>query len=132
MKKLLDLKTCFENAFASEMPSKIIISKPSKKTNEFKKIVIEQKQKGYQISQYTEKQVFHRNIPMDALVESMVELIGSDFRQVNAFVEDTEHMILISKDGSFSYKKKTGALSSAVKHTGEHNRKKNYLINNII
>lgn len=41
---------------------KIIISKPAKKENVYRRIVIEKKESYFQAASYTEKQVFHENI----------------------------------------------------------------------
>ena len=47
------------------------------------------------------------------------------YLQINAWTADTEHIILISKKGKVSYKRKL-SLNDAVKTN--HNRKKNYII----
>ena len=109
---------------------KIIISNPVKKTEEYKKIVIEQKENIYQISKYTEKQVFHENLSMEKLSERAAELIENHYRQVNGISQTAEHIILISKKGSCNYKVKKTASDQVVlsqKQTG-HNRKKNYIL----
>lgn len=43
----------------TEACSRMIISKPSRKTMPYRKIVVVKKEGYYQIEQYTEKQVFH-------------------------------------------------------------------------
>ena len=85
---------------------KLIISKPKKKDLEYKKIVIEKKSDYYQISKYTEKQVFHENIKQDALASRCVELTFDQFLQVNAWSDAWEYYILISKKGSATLKRK--------------------------
>lgn len=109
---------------------KIIISNPVKKTEEYKKIVIERKENIYQISKYTEKQVFHENLAAEKLSERAAELIENHYRQVNGISQTAEHIILISKKGSCNYKVKKTASDQVVlsqKQTG-HNRKKNYIL----
>ena len=109
---------------------KIIISNPVKKTEEYKKIVIEQKENIYQISKYTEKQVFHENLAAEKMSERAAELIETHYRQVNGISQTAEHIILISKRGSCNYKVKKTASDQVVlsqKQTG-HNRKKNYIL----
>ena len=109
---------------------KIIISNPVKKTEEYKKIVIEQKENIYQISKHTEKQVFHENLAAEKLSERAAELIENHYRQVNGISQTAEHIILISKKGSCNYKVKKTASDQVVlsqKQTG-HNRKKNYIL----
>ena len=109
---------------------KIIISNPVKKTEEYKKIVIERKENIYQISKYTEKQVFHENLAAEKMSERAAELIETHYRQVNGISQTAEHIILISKRGSCNYKVKKTASDQVVlsqKQTG-HNRKKNYIL----
>lgn len=109
---------------------KIIISNPVKKTEEYKKIVIERKENIYQISKYTEKQVFHENLAAEKMSERAAELIETHYRQVNGISQTAEHIILISKKGSCNYKVKKTASDQVVlsqKQTG-HNRKKNYIL----
>lgn len=109
---------------------KIIISNPANKSEEYKKIVIENKGKNYQIAKYTEKQVFHENVAIENLLERCVELTQGHYRQVNGMSATEEHIILISKKGSCNYKVKKTA-SDAVKLSAKaegHNRKKNYIL----
>ena len=76
---------------------KLIISKPRKKEEEYKKIVIERKNDYFQIAKYTEKQVFHENVKADVLAARCVELTADHFLQVNAWSNAWEYYILISK-----------------------------------
>ncbi len=139
---LLTLKDILSN----EHPNKIIISKPVLKSSDIKKIVAEPKAKNYQFSKYTEKQVFHENISAQHVAEKVNELTLSGFRQINLFSDRFEHIFLISKDGSFTHKQKaTGKAitipngnfqnsscpvsATEIKPNSEHNRKKNYILN---
>ncbi len=132
--------------------SKLIISKPKKKENEFKKIVIEKKSDYYQIAKYTEKQVFHENVKTDALAFRCTELTFDHFLQVNAWNDSWEYYILISKKGNAALKRKNlqanisdeNTSKNNVSHhqsnsvpsshkknnyvTSEHNRTKNYIL----
>ena len=105
--------------------SKLIISKPKKKDGEYKKILIEKKNNYYQISKYTEKQVFHENIKKEELTSRCAELTFDHFLQVNAWCNEWEYYILISKKGSTSLKRKK---AQAANTTAEHNRQKNYIL----
>ena len=105
--------------------SKLIISKPKKKDGEYKKILIEKKNNYYQISKYTEKQVFHENIKKEELTSRCAELTFDHFLQVNAWCNEWEYYILISKKGSTSLKRKK---TQAANTTAEHNRQKNYIL----
>ncbi len=115
------------NIIFSEEPTKTVISKPAKKSQLYKKIIIEKKAQYYQISKYTEKQVFHENLNTDKVIEFCVNTLEADYKQLNSFASTHEHMLMLSKKGKASYKKKQ--LSSACTHTSsQHNRQKNYII----
>ena len=110
--------------------TKMIISNPATKSEEYKKITIENKGKTYQVAKYTDKQVFHENLKEEELLYRCIELIQGHYRQVNAISSTEEHIILISKKGSCNYKVKKTATDQVVlsqKQTG-HNRKKNYIL----
>ena len=123
---------------------KIIISSPVKKSDEYKKIVVENKAGKYQIAKYTQKQVFHENLDENDIAFRLAELSFQKFKQVNGMSKDAEHIILLSKDGRATYKVKKRAtdkvtLSAAggaseagaacsVKQENSHNRKKNYIL----
>ncbi len=107
-------------------PTKIIISNPQTKNGEYKKIIIEQKSSSYQISKYTEKQVFHNNIDGSLLAESLFALVNGNFKQINAFSADGEHIVLVSKKGACKYSvKKTDFTPN---QGSSHNRQKQYLL----
>ncbi|WP_029674909.1 class I SAM-dependent methyltransferase [Butyrivibrio sp. VCB2006] len=114
--------------------TRAIISKPSSKSSEYKKIDIQAKEKSYQISKYTQKQVFHENLSEKDLPKRIEELINElSFRQMNLWTADNEFIFLLSKKGELSLKKRT--LNEAEKcqqcssDSTSHNRQKNYIIN---
>ena len=111
------------NKIAAEGIIKIIMSKP-KSDAQYKKIIVSATDKGYFTEQFTEKQVFHKNMQKSELLQYLQET-ALDYLQINAWTADTEHIILISKKGKVSYKRKL-SLNDAVKTN--HNRKKNYII----
>ena len=84
--------------------NKLIISNPSSKSGEYKKIVVEKKKEGFQISKYTQKQVFHENVNNSDVESRCVELTEGNFKQVNGLSEKEEHIVLISKKGKCNYK----------------------------
>lgn len=86
--------------------TRIIISKPADKNNEYKKIVIEKKQNYYQAAKYTAKQVFHDNVKLAELADYLAKLMGAEFLQLNAWDEEKEHILLLSKKGKVTYKAK--------------------------
>ena len=111
------------NKIADEGIIKIIMSKP-KSDAQYKKIIVSATDKGYFTEQFTEKQVFHKNMQKSELLQYLQET-ALDYLQINAWTADTEHIILISRKGKVSYKRKL-SLNDAVKTN--HNRKKNYII----
>lgn len=106
---------------------KVIISKPARKTLEYRKIVIEKKESYYQAAAYTQTQVFHENIPEDGLLNYLQNTVADDYLQVNAWDMEKEHMLLISKKGTVTYRCKK-AEDQKTKIESTHNRKKKYLL----
>jgi len=109
---------------------KIILSNPFSKSEEYKKIIIENKGKIYQIAKYTDKQVFHENITQEELLDRCVTLAENHYKQINGMSATEEHIILISKKGKCNYKVKkiaTDAVKLSAKSQG-HNRQKNYIL----
>ncbi len=106
--------------------TKLVISNPCKKTALYKKIIAEQKQDSFQISKYTDKQVFHENLPASDLPARLFELLSGSFRQVNGFAPGEEHILLISSKGACKHTVKKN--DAAPKQADTHNRKKQYLL----
>ena len=100
---------------------KFTASKP-RPDAEYKKVTAEKTDKGYFIEQFTDKQVFHKNV--NDFSEYYFAL-SDKYMQFNIRTSGYEHIILISKKGKLSYKRK--ALSVTPKPKSE-NRKKNYII----
>lgn len=109
---------------------KIILSNPFSKSEEYKKIIIENKGNTYQISKYTDKQVFHENIGREELLDRCFALAENRYKQINGMSATEEHIILVSKKGNCTYKVKkiaTDAVKLSAKQQG-HNRQKNYIL----
>ena len=85
---------------------KIIISNPLSKSEEYKKIIVENKGKNYQIAKYTEKQVFHENVTFEELEDKCIAFAEGRYKQINGISATEEHIILISKKGKCNYKVK--------------------------
>lgn len=100
---------------------KATISKP-KANCDYRKITVTKADKGYFAEMFTEKQAFHKHV--DDINEFII-LNAEGFLQLNIWDESFEHIILISKKGHISYKRK--AVQNEVKPQS-HNRKKKYLI----
>lgn len=122
-----ELKSYIERIFENK-PSKIVISKPAKKQSEFKKITVNLMPKFYQIAKYTEKQVFHENITADKIAERCFEITENEFLQLNAWSDEKEIYITISKKGKIFYKEKKIASVPSCPSKIEHNRKKQYIL----
>lgn len=108
--------------------SKIIISNPTKSSNEFKKLVVEQNKDKYQISKYTKTQVFHENLGKDDIATRCYELTEGLFKQLNGMSDSEEHIILISKKGKATYKVKKKANDQVVLSKKAPTGKKNYIL----
>lgn len=112
---------------AQAEPYKVIISKPLVSGEQYRKIVVEKKERRYQAAAYTQKQVFHRNIGREELFIYLSETVVGSYLQVNAWDDKYEYMLLCSKKGRVSYKRKQ-AEGTAAEKASAHNRKKKYLI----
>lgn len=122
------LKDLILNIFEDTI-QKAVFSNPTEKVAEFKKITISRMPKFYQITKFTEKQVFHENIDFDNIAERCIELFGNGFTQIYARSQDKEYNVKIGKDGKVLYKTKN--LSPDTKTdiaVNEHNRKKQYIL----
>ncbi len=122
------LKDLILNIFEDTI-QKAVFSNPTEKDAEFKKITISRMPKFYQITKFTEKQVFHENIDFDKIAKRCNELVGNDFTQIYARSEDKEYNIKIGKDGKAIFKAKNlFADKKSVVSLNEHNRKKQYIL----
>lgn len=112
--------------FASR-PYKAVISKQARKDAPYRKIDLERKGEAYLVSQYTQKQVFHKNLSPEEAADFCQSALGTDFLQLNAWDDKGESMLLISKKGKVSFKRKSGPASAPAPQES-HNRQKQYLI----
>ena len=112
----------------SDAPHRLILSKQADKAQTYRKAVVEQKSDYYQISKYTEKQVFHENCGTPALLQYLTGAMGAQFLQLNAWSGAREHQLLLSKKGTVTYRKKIKKDAKRVPAPAAHNRKKNYLL----
>lgn len=122
-----ELRSYIERIFESKV-QKLVISKPASKQSEFKKITVNLMPKFYQIAKYTEKQVFHENITADKIAERCFELTDGKFLQLNAWSDEKETYITISKKGKLFFKEKKISANAPCPATVEHNRKKQYIL----
>ena len=116
----MDLNEIFNSAIA-EGVIKLTLSKPDSDA-EYRKITVSKTDKGYFAEQFTDKQVFHK------IIEDLLEYLKSlsdKYLLINIWTSGYEHIVLISKKGKVSYKRKA---TEAAPKSKTHNRKKNYLI----
>ena len=116
----MDLNEIFNSAIA-EGVIKLTMSKPNSNA-EYRKITVSKTDNGYFAERFTDKQVFHQTIKD---LSEYLKTIADKYLQINIWTSGFEHIVLISKKGNVSYKRK--ATKTAPK-SKTHNRKKNYLI----
>ena len=107
-----EIKTFTEKIFSCKI-KKAVISKPADKQAKYRKITVELLPKYYQIAKYTEKQVFHENVDFDKICERCVEIMDSGYLQLNAWADDREFQLMVSKKGKVSCKEKRTAPMAA-------------------
>ena len=117
------------NKLSSACPARIILSKPAKGA-EYRRTTLELKCGEYHISRYTEKQAFHQNIARDSLNKCIeAELMSLKWRQVNAWDDRNEHIIMLNNDmQSATYVLKPLSPTAPRQPEQSHNRKKQYIL----
>ena len=80
----------------------------------------------FQVSRYTDKQVFHANMTAEDALETLSGWILHDFRQAQIRMQDEMVTVLVSKKGKATVKSKKAACIET--QNLEHNRKKQYII----
>lgn len=110
----------FENQIVS-----LTFSNPFKKSEEFKKISIDNIDNMYTISSYNEKQVFHKHISGFETKQLMTSLFES-YKQMDGKVLSGNYNIRVNKKGNVLRR------FNPDKHEliTEHNRSKNYILSN--
>lgn len=121
-----ELKEFLDKIFADSI-RKAVISKPADKHSEYKKISVALMPKFYQLAKYTEKQVFHENIPFDKIAERCLEIMESGYLQLNAWGSEREYCITVSKKGKVSFGSKKAA-EAKPSQPATHNRQKQYIL----
>lgn len=109
-------------------PVKIIISNAIIKTQEIKKVQIEKKEKYYQIAEFTEKQVFHKNVDENELERVCVSELNENFFQLNAWAISSEAQIKLSKKRKVFFDVKKADNKKMAEEVKTNNRKKNYIL----
>lgn len=109
-------------------PIKIIISNDVTKTQEIKKIQIEKKEKYYQIAEFTEKQVFHKNVDEKELERVCVTKLNENFLQLNAWAVSSEAQIKLTRKRKVFFDVKKADNKKMAEEVKTNNRKKNYIL----
>ncbi len=130
------LNTCITDGTA-----RIIISNKCDKTYEYNKYdirkIILKGEKWFQISRYTDKQVFQENVITERLIGKILEVFPDKFKQINIFNNDEEISLKMSKGGKLlknisKSNKASDAYNTSAKlisyGTNSHNRTKNYIL----
>lgn len=114
-------------------PYKIILSNAQKAApghaapeQKYRRIVLNRLETCWQAEKYTEKQVFHENLPEDRVEAYLRAALSAGFRQCNAWDGEWEYIIRISKSKKVSGQRKRAA--QAPKEKQAHNRKKHYIL----
>ena len=108
----------------SSDPLKAVFSKPSK-NDTYKKICYSKGGDSYSVEKFTQKQAFRSSISNEDLYNEFIDE-AAHYGQINIWTDGTEHIILISKKGHVSYRKKSKAPNIKIANT--HNKKKKYII----
>ncbi len=103
---------------------KVVITSPFYKSEEYKKIVIEQKENSYLVSKYYETKVSHENIKSN-FSKSIFDLCDG-YKNINIFTSTEDITVLANKKGSINIKRVKQ--KQAINVSKSHNREKNYIL----
>lgn len=107
----------------------VVISNPRLTSALYRKIRAERKGEKFQISSYTDTQVFHRSIPAGEIITFCEETAGSEYKQLNIWLSTQEQVsFLISRKGPVHTNKRADQKSKQPRPEQTHNRQKNYII----
>ena len=109
-------------------PIKIIISNGVTKAQETKKIQIEKKERCYQIAEFTEKQVFHKNVDEKELERVCLAALDDNFLQLNTWGISSEAQIKLTKKKKVLFAVKKADNKKMAEEVKTNNRKKNYIL----
>ena len=109
-------------------PVKIIISNGVTKTQDIKKIQIEKKEKFYQIAEFTDKQVFHKNVAEEEVEKFCITELNEKFLQLNAWGISSEIQIKLTKRRKIILGVKKADNKKMAEEVKTNNRKKNYIL----
>ena len=109
-------------------PVKIVLSNVADKEQRIQKVQIEKKEKHFQIAQYSDKQVFHKNVDEAELISFCIEELGVNFLQLNAWMLGGEASVKLTKKEKLLFSLKKSDNSALADEVRDNNRKKNYIL----
>ena len=109
-------------------PVKIVLSNVADKEQRIQKVQIEKKEKHFQIAEYTDKQVFHKNVDEEELISFCIEELSVNFLQLNAWMLGGEASVKLTKKGKLLFSLKKSDNSALADEVRDNNRKKNYIL----
>ena len=109
-------------------PVKIVLSNVADKEQRIQRVQIEKKEKHFQIAQYSDKQVFHKNVDEEELISFCIEELGVNFLQLNAWMLGGEASVKLTKKGKLLFSLKKADNSALADEVRDNNRKKNYIL----
>ena len=109
-------------------PVKIVLSNVADKEQRIQKVQIEKKEKHFQIAQYSDKQVFHKNVDEEELISFCIEELGVNFLQLNAWMLRGEASLKLTKKRKLLFDIKKADNSALANEVRDNNRKKNYIL----
>ena len=109
-------------------PVKIVLSNVADKEQRIQKVQIEKKEKHFQIAQYSDKQVFHKNVDEEELISFCIEEFGVNFLQLNAWMLGGEASLKLIKKRKLLFDIKKADNSALADEVRDNNRKKNYIL----
>lgn len=110
----------------NEIVSGIISGKKNKNQKNEKAKIQRLSSNKIQISIYTDKQVFHKNYDDDNLQSAIIELLNTDFNNLELKTKDYMYNYRISSKGKVLFNKKKISSNDFV--IVDHNKKKKYLL----
>lgn len=109
-------------------PVKIVLSNVADKEQRIQKVQIEKKEKHFQIAEYSDKQVFHKNVDEEELIYFCIEELGVNFLQLNAWMLRGEASLKLTKKRKLLFDIKKADNSALADEVRDNNRKKNYIL----
>lgn len=109
-------------------PVKIVLSNVADKEQRIQKVQIEKKEKHFQIAEYSDKQVFHKNVDEEELIYFCIEELGVNFLQLNAWMLRGEASLKLTQKRKLLFDIKKADNSALADEVRDNNRKKNYIL----